>query len=569
MQFNQRASFISSCVLMTMVALPTAAQEPVQWRVEDGGNGHWYRLFITGPKTWTAARAECASRGGYLATPTSEAENAFIVSLARRDLFPAAWVNDFGGNAGGPWIGGFQPDNAPASQPWAWVSGEAWGWTGWAPGEPNGGYGPGQSVTGLLGHANSNFYRGWSDAGLGDFPPYPLPPSYLCEWSADCNNDGIVDFGQIRDGTFADLNANGVPDQCERLLVPSQYSSIQSAIDASVDGNTVVIAPGTYFETCDASGKSITIVAEVSGLTVWQPSEGRCLWTATTSTNSLKVQGIIFAGGTLEAAGSAQNGSAVDLEGFGAKSLEDCVIRDNLGRAAAELSGDGSSVIGCSFIDNRTGLSLAHGTNMLVEDCLFLGNEQLGASGGGPWVPADIDLYNGSFTIRGCHFDGSYSVGGAPIRLVSGPALVESCSFAGTIGGAASLVQSYYTANLLSLRDSVACNVSMPYVSIAYNDLGGNVLGGDCADCDADGETDRLEIVLGAPDRNNNGVPDDCACPGDISGNGTVDATDLANMLSQWGTNGQGEFGADIDGSGLVDGLDLSVVLSGWGVCPG
>jgi len=39
--------------------------------------------------------------------------------------------------------------------------------------------------------------------------------AYCIEWSADCNNDGIVDYGQIRDGTFSDTNANGVPDCCE------------------------------------------------------------------------------------------------------------------------------------------------------------------------------------------------------------------------------------------------------------------------------------------------------------------------------------------------------------------
>jgi hypothetical protein len=39
--------------------------------------------------------------------------------------------------------------------------------------------------------------------------------SAILEWSADCNSDGIVDYGQIRDGTFPDVNANGVPDCCE------------------------------------------------------------------------------------------------------------------------------------------------------------------------------------------------------------------------------------------------------------------------------------------------------------------------------------------------------------------
>jgi ferredoxin len=38
---------------------------------------------------------------------------------------------------------------------------------------------------------------------------------YIIEWSADCNTDGIVDYGQILDGTFEDANQNGVPDCCD------------------------------------------------------------------------------------------------------------------------------------------------------------------------------------------------------------------------------------------------------------------------------------------------------------------------------------------------------------------
>ncbi|MCP4743615.1 MAG: hypothetical protein GY871_15530, partial [Actinomycetales bacterium] len=36
--------------------------------------------------------------------------------------------------------------------------------------------------------------------------------------SADCNEDGIVDYGQILDGTFADADGNGVPDVCEPCI---------------------------------------------------------------------------------------------------------------------------------------------------------------------------------------------------------------------------------------------------------------------------------------------------------------------------------------------------------------
>jgi len=37
----------------------------------------------------------------------------------------------------------------------------------------------------------------------------------MLEFSADCNADGIVDYGQIRSGELADANANNIPDCCE------------------------------------------------------------------------------------------------------------------------------------------------------------------------------------------------------------------------------------------------------------------------------------------------------------------------------------------------------------------
>jgi hypothetical protein len=40
----------------------------------------------------------------------------------------------------------------------------------------------------------------------------------IIEWSADCNADGMVDYGQILRGEFDDINGNGVPDRiCECL----------------------------------------------------------------------------------------------------------------------------------------------------------------------------------------------------------------------------------------------------------------------------------------------------------------------------------------------------------------
>jgi hypothetical protein len=73
----------------------------VQWKVSDGGNGHWYEAVIaTG--TWTDAQSAASVAGGYLATVTSEGENNFIYSLVTN--WDNYWFNE--GNVSlGPWLG--------------------------------------------------------------------------------------------------------------------------------------------------------------------------------------------------------------------------------------------------------------------------------------------------------------------------------------------------------------------------------------------------------------------------------------------------------------------------------
>lgn len=55
------------------------------------------------------------------------------------------------------------------------------------------------------------------------------------------------------------------------------------------------------------------------------------------------------------------------------------------------------------------------------------------------------------------------------------------------------------------------------------------------------------------------GVPA-AALTGDINGDGTVDASDLAILLGAWGGTGD----ADLNGDGTVDALDLAILLGAW-----
>jgi hypothetical protein len=54
-------------------------------------------------------------------------------------------------------------------------------------------------------------------------------------------------------------------------------------------------------------------------------------------------------------------------------------------------------------------------------------------------------------------------------------------------------------------------------------------------------------------------------CPADLNGDGSVGATDLAEVLAAWGTN---DPIIDLNDDGSVGAADLAVLLAGWGVCP-
>jgi hypothetical protein len=169
------------------------AQQSVQWKVSDGGNGHWYQRVPRSTESWSQMRDLARSRSSELASISSQVENDFVLSISRsagEGLRSAIGGENPGGICGGSW---------------RWTDGTAFSFSNWDEFQPE--------------CAQEEIVVMYPTGRWHDYPRTGMDGYWtgaIIEWSADCNGDGIVDYGQCHDGTLPDYNGNNIPDCCER-----------------------------------------------------------------------------------------------------------------------------------------------------------------------------------------------------------------------------------------------------------------------------------------------------------------------------------------------------------------
>jgi Ca2+-binding RTX toxin-like protein len=157
------------------------------------------------------------------------------------------------------------------------------------------------------------------------------------------------------------------------------YASIQAAIDASADGDTILITDATYTEALSISGKAITLQAAGDNVVVKAPA----------GTNAITLTGN-FEGGSVSILGiEVEGAAALPNQGIGVYVTEDANI-GTLTLDGLEVRDAGSYGIYVEG-DNEsgaapTGVSVA---NLVVTDSSFSHNGYNGANGS-----AHIKLFN-------------------------------------------------------------------------------------------------------------------------------------------------------------------------------
>jgi hypothetical protein len=292
-------------------------------------------------------------------------------------------------------------------------------------------------------------------------------------------------------------------------LVPSAYSTIDIALGSAVNGDTIIISPGTYYGSGNSnlylSNKSVTIrsvnpadpnIVASTIIDGFDSSSGNCpVFNNVSSKATVVIEGITIVncydstGGAIEIMDSnltlrncvfedciAWNDGGIIRAYHSNIKMEDCEVIGSIaqGRGGAIYAYNKSSIelVNCDFTDNW---SMSYGGGALyiqdsnlsaITGCKFTGNTALGAGsglrGGAIYIERPV-LKNDNLLISGSDFTDNFASGeGGGIYIRKQPLVIDHSNFIANISqqrGGAVLCDS----NMVVVNSVLAGNVSSTY----------------------------------------------------------------------------------------------------------
>jgi len=182
------------------------------------------------------------------------------------------------------------------------------------------------------------------------------------------------------------------------LYVPDQYTTIQEAIDASLDGDTVLVAAGTYTGPGNMDlrvlEKSITLASEAGyeKTVIDCDQEGRAITIQNVSEGEVIIQGFTFTDGLNRLSQPEIGGGALYSDSC-RLTIRNCLISGN--RACSTSSGSWNSYGG--------GVYVGPDSTVVVEASVISGNEsRLWSTESNLACGGGIACRGGTVILRGC-----------------------------------------------------------------------------------------------------------------------------------------------------------------------
>ena len=333
----------------------------------------------------------------------------------------------------------------------------------------------------------------------------------------------------------------------------ADFPTIQYAVDAAVNGDEIIVAPGTYTSTADEvvdmRGKDIWLHSSKGAEVTIIDGEGvrrgfLCEYPNWATSNTI-IEGFTITNGY-----AYQNGGGMYIDGtVDMPGPENCTFTANSANNSGEMRNfgfSGPTLMDCIFTNNTCFHGHGGGLGILersptLTDCTFTGNTA--NSGGGVGGQAAHP------TLTNCVFTGNTSTaessGGGGMWNSWGNTTLTDCTFT---GNTASNGGGIYTSwGNTTLTNTTVCGNQVGQIYGEWSDYGGNTVANVCplkGTCctndiclDSEEEVDCIHfggewLGEGTACEDN---PCPTSCPGDINGDGQVNVNDLIILIAYWG----------------------------------
>ena len=365
----------------------------------------------------------------------------------------------------------------------------------------------------------------------------------------------------------------------KEIHVPTNYSTIQAAIDAAVPGDTILVADGTYTgvgnKDMDFHGKAITVQSEngPDNCIIDCGYDGRGFLF-----HSGEGQGSVVSGFTITN-GLADNGAGIVCWANSSPTITNCTIFNNLAwHGGGILCTEESSptITNCTISSNMAalggGIHCYRGASPAIMNSIISKNT---ANLGGGILCQDyakpkftnctitgnkVSDYGGGLCCHGYPswptFTNCILWANTPDEIACGTATVTYCDVQGGYTGEGNID----AAPLLVGVSDYHLRSGSPCIDAGSNDalqLPANDFEGDLRILDGDNDS-IARVDIGADEFN--------VCEGDFDGDGDVDGSDLAVFAADFGrTDCSDDCEGDFDNDGDVDGSDLAVFAADFG----
>ncbi|MHB8793846.1 MAG: right-handed parallel beta-helix repeat-containing protein [Thermoleophilia bacterium] len=324
----------------------------------------------------------------------------------------------------------------------------------------------------------------------------------------------------------------------ETLQVPSEYGTIQAAIDAASNGDTVLVADGNYDENITFRGKAITVQSENgTGSTAIQGTGAN---SPVVTFNSGETANAVLDGFVIDnqaAAGSQTRG--IYIAGNSFPSIRNCAISGNY----STTNGSGVYITGAT-------------STVSLTDTNVTGNSTT-MSGGGIWTNSPLSITRGSVSdnaaLNAASAGGGLYLSGSAVMTISGTSISEnSAQWGGGVyssGPKLNITGSHIEGNYATHYAGGGLSLSGGAASAVY--INDSYIRGNSALSDGGGvwisSTTKTTITNCMISGNR------AAGPGTTSYGGGVYGSSLTTVInSTLGGNYSGKYGGGYSGGGTI-----------------